>query len=224
MGECEGSAQQDQPGAVARPPRQASAEAFQGCARRAPCGYAHKDVPAFLARLRANDSITARCLEFTVLTAVRTSEATNARFTEFDLTARVWRIPGERMKANLEHRVPLCDRVVAIVRDMAATRLGPYVFPGPKPDAPLSNMAMLMMLRDLQPGVTTHGFRSSFRDLCGEETSHPHDIAEAALAHTRKDKSHAAYQRGDLLAKRRMQMAEWRAFCEGRLRRGRASR
>jgi integrase len=173
----------------------------------------YKDVPVFIARLRANDSITARCLEFTILTAVRTSEATNARFTEFDLAVRVWRIPGERMKANQEHRVPLCDRAVVIVKDMVATRLGPYVFPGLMPDAPLSNMAMLMMLRDLQPGVTTHGFRSSFRDWAGEETAHPHDICEAALAHTRKDKSHAAYQRGDLLAKRRRLMTEWADYC-----------
>jgi integrase len=117
----------------------------------------YKDVPAFIARLRANDTITARCLEFTILTAVRTSEATNARFTELDLVGRVWRIPGERMMANQEHRVPLCDRAVAILKEMAATRLGPNVFPGLKPDAPLSNMAMLMMLRDLQPDRSSFG-------------------------------------------------------------------
>jgi integrase len=170
-------------------------------------------LPAFMGRLRARAGVTPRALELTILTAVRTSEAIGARFEEFDLAARVWTIPGERMKAGEEHRVPLCDRVVAIVKEMAATRLGAYVFPGLKPDAPLSNMAMLMMLRDLQPDVTTHGFRSSFRDWAGEETSHPHDICEAALAHTRKDKSHASYQRGDLLAKRRKLMTEWADYC-----------
>jgi integrase len=177
----------------------------------------YTDVPAFMARLWARDGITPRALELTILTAVRTNEAIGARFDEFDLTGKVWRIPAERMKAGQEHRVPLCDRAVTIIREMAATRLNDFVFPGIKRGQHLSDMAMLVMLRELQRGITVHGFRSSFRDWAGEETAHPHDICEAALAHTRKDKAHAAYQRGDLLAKRRKLMDAWGRFCEPQL-------
>jgi integrase len=117
------------------------------------------------------------------------------------------------VKAGQPHRVPLCDRAVAIVKELAAIRLNEFVFPGMIRGEPLSNMAMLMMLRDMQPGITVHGFRSSFRDWAGEETDTPHDICEAALAHTRKDKAHAAYQRGDLLDKRDKLMQAWANYC-----------
>ena len=177
----------------------------------------YKDVPGFIARLRAKKGMTALALEFTILTAVRTSEAIGATFDEFDLAAKMWRIPGERMKAGQPHRVPLCDRAVSIVKELAATRSNEFVFPGLKPGEPLSSMAMLMMLRDMQPGITVHGFRSSFRDWAGEETNTPHDICEAALAHTRKDKAHAAYQRGDLLEKRDTLMQAWAEHCEPRI-------
>ncbi len=187
----------------------------------------YKDVPAFVARLRAKKGVTALALEFTILTAVRTSEAIGAKFSEFDMAAKVWRIPGERMKAGEPHRVPLCDRAVAIVKELAATRLNEYVFPGLIKGEPLSNMAMLMMLRDMQPDITVHGFRSSFREWAGEETATPHDICEAALAHTRKDKVHAVYQRGDLFNKRDTLMQAWAEYCEpapitGKRRRARA--
>jgi len=112
--------------------------------------------------------------------------------------------------------VPLCRRAVAIVKEMAATQVSDFVFPGTRRGRPMANMTMLALLRQLQPGITTHGFRSTFRDWAGEETSHPHDICEAALAHRRKDKTHAAYQRGDLLAKRRLLMTEWADFCGGK--------
>lgn len=173
-----------------------------------------KQVPAFMARLRARDGTTSRALEFTILTAVRTNETIGATFDEFDLDGRLWTIPGARMKAGLEHRIPLCDRAVAIVRDMERHRLNAFVFPGMKRDCGLSNMAMLMLLRDLHAGITVHGFRSAFRDWAGETTSHPHDVCEAALAHTREGKVHGAYQRGDLLTKRRRLMLDWAAFCE----------
>ena len=174
----------------------------------------YEDVSAFIARLRAKKGITALALEFTILTAVRTSEAIGAKFNEFDLAAKVWRIPGERMKAGQPHRVPLCDRAIAIVKALAATGLKDYVFPGLKRGEPLSDMAMLMMLRDMHPDITVHGFRSAFRDWAGEETNTPHDICEAALAHTRKDKAHAAYQRGDLFKKRNRLMWAWAEYCE----------
>ena len=174
----------------------------------------YKDVPAFIARLRAKKLTTARALEFTILTAVRTSEAIGATFDEFDLAAKAWRIPGERMKAGEPHRVPLCDRAVAIVKELAATKLNDFVFPGVKRGEHLSEMAMLMLLRATRPGITVHGFRSSFRDWAGEETATPFDICEAALAHTRKDKVHAAYQRGDLFKKRDTLMQAWAKYCE----------
>ena len=174
----------------------------------------YKDVPAFMARLRAKQDVTARAFEFTILTAVRTSEAIEATFEEFDLAGKVWVIPGERMKAKKEHRVPLAPRAVAIVKELAAARLNDHVFPGLKRGEPLSEVAMWVMLQDLQPDITVHGFRSSFRDWAGEVTNTPHDIREAALAHTRKDKVHAAYQRGDLFKKRKKLMQAWAKYCE----------
>jgi integrase len=173
----------------------------------------YEHVPTFIARLRAKKGISALALEFTILTAVRTSEAIGATFNEFDLAAKVWTIPAERTKTEKEHRVPLAPRGVAIVKELAATRLNEFVFPGLKRGKPLSSLAMLMMLRDMHPGITVHGFRSSFRDWAGEETNAPHDICEAALAHTR-GKTHAAYQRGDLLKKRDTLMQAWAEYCE----------
>src|SRR5690606_13510155 len=134
------------------------------------------NMPEFMTRLRERDGITARALEFTILTAVRTNETIGAAFDEFDLVARTWTIPGDRMKAGQEHRVPLCERAVAIVKDMAKHRLNAFVFPGIVRDCGLSNMAMLMLLRDIEPGITVHGFRSSFRDWAGEATNYPHDV------------------------------------------------
>ena len=178
----------------------------------------YKAIPGFMGKLRAKEGITARALEYTILTAARTNEAIGAKFSEIDLRDAVWRIPGDRMKAGQEHRVPLCKWAVEIVREMAKHRLSVYVFPGMRRDQALSNMAMLMLLRELAPGVTVHGFRSSFRDWAGEETTYPHDICEAALAHTRKDKAHAAYQRGDLLEKRRSMMSAWGDYCRSKVR------
>jgi integrase len=132
--------------------------------------------------------------------AVRTSEAKGATFDEFDPDAKVWIIP-ERMKAprgSIECRWQ--PRAVAIVREMATAQR--IRVPGRKRGEPLSDVAMWMTLRDMHPSITVHGFRSSFRDWAGEETNTPRDVCEAALAHPRKDKVHAAYPRGDLFKKR----------------------
>jgi integrase len=177
----------------------------------------YRAVPDFMMKLRARKSMSARALEFTILTAARTREAIGARFAEFDLSNALWCIPAERMKAGQEHRVPLCERAVEIVRDMKTNQLHEFVFAGSRANQPLSNMAMLMLLRKLVPGVTVHGFRSSFRDWAGEETSHAYDVCEAALAHRCKDKTQAAYQRGDRLQKRRKLMAEWSGYCGSRI-------
>lgn len=172
------------------------------------------DVSEFLARLRGIDGIGARALEFTILTAARTGEVIDARWPEIDLDGRVWIVPATRMKAGREHRVPLTERVLEILTDMAAMRTGEFVFPGSRRGRPLSNMAMRMTARRAGIEYTVHGFRSAFRDWAGERTNFPREVAEAALAHVVGDATERAYRRGDALEKRRALMAAWAAFCE----------
>lgn len=174
------------------------------------------DVPAFMAELRGNETISARALEFTILTAARTGETIGARWSEIDFAAKLWIAPGERTKSGREHRVPLCDRALAILSAVPREGDGAgYVFPGARRNRPLSNMAMLELLRGLRKdsGFTVHGFRSSFRDWAAERTNYPREIAEAALAHVVGDKVEAAYRRGDALEKRRRLMAAWAGYC-----------
>ena len=171
------------------------------------------DTPVFLAELRQAKGVSPRALEFTILTAARSGEAIGARWAELDLERRVWTVPAERMKGGREHRVPLTDRAAEILEEMAALRVSAYVFPGSKQDAPLSIMALAMVLRRLDRGeVTAHGFRSTFRDWASERTSAPHEVCEAALAHAIGDKTEAAYRRGDLFEKRRTLMTAWSDF------------
>ncbi len=140
-----------------------------------------------------------------------------ARWSEIDMAAAVWTVPAARMKAGREHRVPLCDPALAILRALLPLRdaeRGDWVFPGPKAGKPLSNMAMLMLLRRMGRGdLTAHGFRSTFRDWVAERTAYPREVAEAALAHTLSDSVEAAYRRGDLMDKRRRLMDDWAVFC-----------
>jgi integrase len=170
------------------------------------------EIPSFMAELRARDSISARALEFTVLCASRTGETIGATWAEIDLDARTWTIPGERMKAHRPHRVPLSDRAAEILRDLPRVKGERHVFPGAKKGAGLSNMSMLELLRGMRPGLTTHGFRSSFRDWCAERTSFPREVAEMALAHTVKDAVERAYRRGELWEKRTRLMRDWAAY------------
>ncbi len=172
-----------------------------------------QDVPAFMAELRARESVSARALEFTILCAARTGETIGARWDELDLDEGVWTVPAERMKAHKEHRVPLSARALEILRDLPREK-GGYVFPGGKERAPLSNMAMLQLLRGMRPGLTVHGFRSAFKDWATESTNHPNVVSEAALAHTIPDKVEAAYRRGELIDKRRRLMRDWATFCQ----------
>ena len=171
------------------------------------------DVPAFMARLRGSAGLSARALELTILTAARSGEVLGARWDEFGLDAAVWAVPAARMKASREHRVPLPDAAVAILRRLEELRTGPWIFASTKRDKPMSNTAMLMTLRRLKVDVTTHGFRSSFRDWASEQTSFPHEVCEMALAHAIANKAEAAYRRGDLFDKRRKLMEAWAAFC-----------
>ena len=176
-----------------------------------------RDVPGFMTKLRAQHGVSPRALELLILTATRTSETLNATWGEIDLDAAVWTIPAARMKAGREHRVPLSDAAAAVLRGMEPLRnpgRGDWVFPGERQGRPLSNMSLLMVLRRMGHGdVTTHGFRSSFRDWTAERTSVQREVAEAALAHTLEDKVEAAYRRGDLFDKRTRLMADWAMYC-----------
>lgn len=168
----------------------------------------------FMTALREMEGTSARALEFAILTAARTGEVIAATWPEFDLQAKLWTVPGERMKAGREHRVPLSERALSILRALPREDKNPFVFIGPRAGRGLSNMALLATLRRMERGdLTSHGFRSTFRDWCAEMTGTPHEVAEMALAHVVGDKVEAAYRRGDLFEKRRRLMSEWAAFC-----------
>lgn len=174
-------------------------------------------MPAFMDELRGQPSVSARALELTILTAARTGEVIGASWPEIDFAAKVWTIPGERPKSGREHRVPLSARALAILLDLPRVTVSDYIFPGAAPRRPLSNMAMLELLRGMNGGgFTVHGFRSSFRDWAGEQTNFAREIAETALAHVLSDKTEAAYRRGDALEKRRRLMEAWAGYCGSR--------
>jgi integrase len=175
-----------------------------------------QEMSQFMAALAAQKSVAALALRFTILTAGRSNEILGARWGEIDEKAAVWIVPAERMKAKKEHRVPLCEPALAVLREAFKLRDGDVIFPGGKKNAPLVGTAMRKQLtRMKRDDLTVHGFRSSFRDWAAE-TGKPADIAEAALAHLRGDETVRAYQRGDLLERRRHLMADWAAFCAGR--------
>lgn len=170
--------------------------------------------PQFMARLQGIDAISARALEFCILTATRSGETLQAAWFEIDLHAAVWTVPAERMKAGRAHRVPLSTSALSLLESLSVNRIGDLVFPGQRRGRPLSNMAMAMILRRLEPnGATVHGFRSAFRDWAAEMSDHPREVAEAALAHTVGDQTERAYRRRDALEKRRALMEEWAQYC-----------
>ena len=154
-----------------------------------------------------------RGLEFTVLTAVRTGEALGARWDEIDLMKRSSVVPRQPDESRSRALGPACTRRREVLQKLYAERRGDYVFPGERPRKPLSNMSMLMLLRRMgRSDLTTHGFRSTFRDWVAEQTNFPREVAEAALAHVVGDKVEAAYRRGDLFEKRRSLMDQWTAY------------
>lgn len=174
----------------------------------------YPDVPAFMEQLKARDAFTALCLRFIILTAVRSSEARGARWDEIDMQAKVWTIPGERMKAGKPHRVPLSAEAMAILEPLRVARFGDLVFPGQTIRKTLSETAFRALFRRCGvDNVTVHGFRSAFRDWCGEATTFPREVAEQALAHTVGNAVEQAYRRGDALEKRRKLMEAWSTFC-----------
>ena len=174
----------------------------------------YDELADFVAALRSQGGIASRALEFLILTAARTGEVIDARWDEVDLGEKTWIVPAARMKAGREHRVPLSAATVTVLEQMSEIRQSEFVFPGGRRGKPLSNMAMLAVLKRMERGdLTAHGFRSSFRDWAAERTNFPHEVAEMALAHTVGDKVEAAYRRGDLLQKRRQLMEAWARFC-----------
>jgi len=175
----------------------------------------YADLPTFLAELRGHDGISAKALEFLVLTAARSSEALEATWAEVNFDAAAWTIPGDRTKAGAEHRIPLSERAVEILRYCHDRREGAFVFPGARDGSPVSNAALRKMLATLERPVTVHGFRSTFRDWVAEKTSFARELAEKALAHTVGDETERAYQRGDLFDKRRKLMDAWSRYCQG---------
>ncbi|KUJ85304.1 integrase [Ruegeria marisrubri] len=171
-----------------------------------------QEVPAFYAELQARSAMAAKALQFTILTACRTSEVLEMKWPEVDVDARLWTIPAERMKSGKVHRVPLTDEMLGILEPLRALA-SDYVFEGQKRHQPLSNMSMLMLLRRMrQDGVTVHGFRSSFRDWVAEAANAPRELAEAALAHQVGSDVERAYARSDLLERRRELIERWCRF------------
>lgn len=168
-------------------------------------------VPQFMRDLRDKEGVTARALEFVVLTAARSGEVRGATWGEIDLDAAVWVVPGDRMKAGREHRVPLCTQAVELLKKMPRFVGNEHVFPSPRGKV-LSDMALLAVMRRMEVDAVPHGFRSTFRDWVGERTDYPRELAEQALAHTLESKVEAAYRRGDALEKRRTMMQEWSDF------------
>ena len=174
----------------------------------------YENLPSFIKELREIDGISALALEFTILNVNRTSEVLLSR--RLEINGDTWIIPAHRMKARVEHRVPLCQRSLEIIE--IATYLDPnseYIFS--RKGKHLSEMSMLMVMRRLRPGLTVHGFRSSFRDWVSEETLHSPEVAEMSLAHAIRDKVESAYRRGDLFKRRRILMIDWENFCTGGL-------
>lgn len=174
----------------------------------------YADLPAFLVHVREQEGVAARALEFAILTAARTNETIGATAAEINSADRMWTVPVDRMKAKVEHRVPLSDRALAIVDELKPIRGDDGIlFPGRR--GGLTNMAMLALLERMgRDDLTVHGFRSTFRDWAAECTSYPSEVVEMALAHAVDDKVEAAYRRGDLFDKRRRLMDAWARFCE----------
>lgn len=171
-------------------------------------------VPQFMRDLHDKEGIAARALEFVVLTAARSGEVRGATWGEIDLDAAVWVVPGDRMKAGREHRVPLCAQAVELLQKVPRFVGNEHVFPSPRGKV-LSDMALLAVMRRMEVDAVPHGFRSTFRDWVGERTDYPRELAEQALAHTLENKVEAAYRRGDALEKRRTMMQKWSDFLYG---------
>jgi integrase len=177
-----------------------------------------RELPDLMPRLEAAEDMGALALRFAILTGARSGEVRGATWDEFDLETKVWTVPAERIKAGRAHRVPLSDLALAVLHaaQRLATRAEALVFPSAKAGRPLSDMTLTAVLKRLKVPATVHGFRSTFRDWAEEATAFPHEVKEAALAHTLRNKVEAAYRRTDLFEKRRDMMDAWASFATGK--------
>jgi integrase len=179
----------------------------------------YADLPAFMAQLRSRSGVTARALEFAILTAARTGAVIGAVETEFDFEAGVWTVPPQRSGTKIvgedpkARRVPLSERAIEIIKCTPREEGNFHVFIGGTAGGSLSNMAMNELMREMRPGFVPHGFRSTFKDWCAETTNYSNEVSEAALWHVVADKVEAAYRRGELFEKRRALMQDWSAYC-----------
>ncbi len=177
------------------------------------------EISGFMRSLSRHSGIGAIALTFAILTAARSGEVRGATWDEIDMDRALWIVPPWRMKGKREHRVPLSESALSVLRPMRllcddGKDAAALVFPGQQKGKPLSDMSLTAVLRRMsRRDLTVHGFRSTFRDWVGEATNHPRELAEAALAHALRDKTEAAYARGDMLDRRRRLMEEWAAFC-----------
>lgn len=172
------------------------------------------DTSDFIRKIQKMETVGARALEFLILTVVRTGGILGARWDEINWKDAIWTVPGERMKGGQIHRVPLTARMMEILHEMNASKRGELIFPGRKKGKPLSNMALVEIMRGLKRSEVPHGFRSTFKDWAAERTNFPNEVTEMALAHTISNKVEAAYRRGDLFLKRRKLMEAWTQFCQ----------
>lgn len=174
----------------------------------------YAEIGVFMSKLRKRDELSAKALEFVILTGGRTAEVINATWDEINLDIAEWNIPGERMKSGRPHRVPLTKEALSILDALPVIDRNPHLFPGERQGRPFSNMAMLKLIDRMGFGdFTVHGFRTTFRTWAAEQTSYPREVAEAAISHGNPDKVEAAYQRGDFFHKRRKLMEAWTAYC-----------
>lgn len=173
---------------------------------------AYQQTGTFIQKLRAVDSVAAKVLEFQILTATRPGEATGAMWDEIDLKRRIWTIPGGRMKADKTHEVPLSPQAIKLLKSLVRTN--EFLFPGHTGKKPITSAAGMKLLKELHPGVTQHGFRSTFRVWGSEQTSYPLEVLEHALAHQIKNKAQAAYDRKTMFPKRIKLMAAWADYCD----------
>jgi integrase len=174
----------------------------------------YDQVPAFVKDLKVHEATAARAFEFLILTAARTGEVIGARWSEIDIDKGIWIVPGARMKAGKEHRMPLTPQALNLLRGGPKDGDAP-LFPGPVRERHLSNMALLALLKRMnRTDITAHGFRSSFRDWVAEKTEFPQELAEMALAHSVSNKVEAAYRRGDMFERRRDLMQAWSDFVD----------
>lgn len=169
-------------------------------------------LPAFMERLRQIQGISARCLEFVILTASRSGEARLAKWTEIDRVTKTWHIPGPRMKSGRPHRVPLSLQALELLDMLPRIDQEAFIFPGRAAGKPLSDMSLSAVVRRMDVDAVPHGFRASFSSWCAASTNYPADVREMALAHAIGNETEAAYQRSDLFEKRRRLMADWASF------------